>query len=264
MWRMRDDKLQDADDHGQALDLVRLFDFEGQRGLTKVHWHTLEGCGDQLMTLDEYALRQFTLQNSTLSRVQFEYKVEGLTAGAWNPHHSHSAIAAVYRDVLALDMRAQTPLTTRLAGAHEGLVRDVDYNPNKPYHIATAGDDRKICIWDLRRPSGPLCSMTTQSHWVWAVKFNRFHDQLLLSAGSNSSVSLWSAFSVSSAPLGDMEDAQNEKDGDSLVKTYEEHEDSVYTVAWSPCDAWIFASLSYDGRVVVNHVPPTEKYKILL
>jgi hypothetical protein len=62
----------------------------------------------------------------------------------------------------------------------------------------------------------------------------------------------------------------------------------VYSVSWSCCDAWIFASLSYDGRVsdtvlagwlgsavgtsivrfsqqvVVNHVPPAEKYKILL
>jgi len=32
----------------------------------------------------------------------------------------------------------------------------------------------------------------------------------------------------------------------------------------SAADAWIFASLSLDGKVVVNHVPPSEKYKILL
>ena len=34
--------------------------------------------------------------------------------------------------------------------------------------------------------------------------------------------------------------------------------------AWSACDAWVFGSLSLDGRVVLNHVPSTEKYKILL
>jgi len=32
----------------------------------------------------------------------------------------------------------------------------------------------------------------------------------------------------------------------------------------SAADAWIFASLSLDGRTIVNHVPPAEKYKILL
>ena len=46
--------------------------------------------------------------------------------------------------------------------------------------------------------------------------------------------------------------------------SFDEHEESVYSVAWSACDAWVFASLSYDGRVVINHVPSTEKYKILL
>jgi hypothetical protein len=35
-------------------------------------------------------------------------------------------------------------------------------------------------------------------------------------------------------------------------------------VAWSGSEAWSFASLSYDGRVTVNHVPAAEKYKILL
>jgi hypothetical protein len=102
----------------------------------------------------------------------------------------------------------------------------------------------------------------------------------------------------------------------------DQHEDSIYSVAWSPADAWMYCSLSYDGtyvkflqlvrmnyivyfnkftnrgsridriassllipfvdfmtssltkesiflvlffhRVILNHVPSTEKYKILL
>lgn len=44
------------------------------------------------------------------------------------------------------------------------------------------------------------------------------------------------------------------KTRDHLIKTFEEHEDSVYSVAWST-SGWSFASLSYDGRVVVNGVP---------
>lgn len=51
---------------------------------------------------------------------------------------------------------------------------------------------------------------------------------------------------------------------DGILATYEEHEDSVYAVEWSTADPWVFVSLSYDGRVVINRVPRAEKYKILL
>ena len=51
---------------------------------------------------------------------------------------------------------------------------------------------------------------------------------------------------------------------DSIISTYEEHEDSVYAVEWSSADPWLFASLSYDGRLVINRVPRALKYRILL
>ena len=50
---------------------------------------------------------------------------------------------------------------------------------------------------------------------------------------------------------------------DEVIQRYEEHEDSVYTAVWSTADAWVFASLSYDGRLVINHVPNQEKFAIL-
>ena len=64
------------------------------------------------------------------------------------------------------------------------------------------------------------------------------------------------------AEVEDAELSEAEKDG--LVKAFEGHEQSVFAAAWSAADAWIFASLSLDGKAVVNHVPPAEKYKILL
>ena len=42
-----------------------------------------------------------------------------------------------------------------------------------------------------------------------------------------------------------------------------EHEDSVYTAEWSAADPWTFASLSYDGRLVLGHVPQQVKFSIL-
>lgn len=50
---------------------------------------------------------------------------------------------------------------------------------------------------------------------------------------------------------------------DEVIAKFEEHEDSVYSAVWSIADAWVFASLSYDGRIVINHVPQQEKFAIL-
>jgi len=51
---------------------------------------------------------------------------------------------------------------------------------------------------------------------------------------------------------------------DGLVQAFDQHEDSVYQVAWSSVDPWLFLSLSHDGRAVMNQVPSEEKFKILL
>merc|ERR1712118_576393 len=101
--------------------------------------------------------------------------------------------------------------------------------------------------------------------------FNAHHDQLILSSGTDCAVCLWRAGSVASAPLGASEgDAEEGADGrsakhpDGLIRRYEEHEDSCYSCCWSASDAWVFASVSFDGKLVVNRVPPEEKYRILL
>lgn len=53
-------------------------------------------------------------------------------------------------------------------------------------------------------------------------------------------------------------------DLDAKTATWDEHEDSVYGLAWSTADPWLVASLSYDGRVVLHRVPKSIKYKILV
>ena len=102
---------------------------------------------------------------------------------------------------------------------------------------------------------------------------------------SDSRVILSSIGSVSSEPYGHSDDMLDSTDNldtsatdisldqtgqqrvpatDRVICSFDEHEDSVYACAWSPADPWIFASLSYDGRLVFNKVPRAEKYKILL
>lgn len=197
-------------------------------------------------------------------------------AGCYDPHHSNLFVAAQDNKISTYDLRTKSYFLifgmyflhscTLSIDAHSHPILSIDYNPNKLYSIVTASQDRRIKFWDLRKPSLPLKILTGHTHWVSAVRYNRFHDQLIVSGGCDAQVNLWSVTSISSAPVGDLEDHHTEtlKDGDKLIKSFDENEDSVYSLAWSACDAWIWASLSYDGRVVVRHVPSQEKYKILL
>jgi hypothetical protein len=98
----------------------------------------------------------------------------------------------------------------------------------------------------------------------------------VLSGGTDGRVNLWRASSVSSAPLlelGDEEifgaDGAARKGAPKLaadvsIRSDEEHDDSVYAAVWSAHTAWVYASLSYQGRVVVSQVPAAEKYRILI
>jgi len=87
-----------------------------------------------------------------------------------------------------------------------------------------------------------------------------------LSAGTDASLNLWRCSSISSAPLLELdgEEATRLDAGDCKVRSYDDHEESIYSAAWSASDAWVFASLDYSGRIALNHVPSTEKYRILL
>ncbi|KAI9276890.1 WD40-repeat-containing domain protein [Phascolomyces articulosus] len=226
-----------------------------------------------------------------------------LQNAAWNPHNRDSIVTTTGRDLAGWDLRSGKNEFTRKR-AHQSTIRAVDCNANKPYHVATGGDDAKVRIWDVRQLDQPVMTVRGHTHWIWSVSFNKFHDQLLLTSGSDTVVNLHNVVSVSSASYlgntssgsssssrrssqsnggdnnnnessnnshGSNSDGQQQDDNywnshkptDGLICTYDQHEDSVYSVAWSPADTWIFASLSYAGRVVISQVPMTEKFKIL-
>ena len=50
----------------------------------------------------------------------------------------------------------------------------------------------------------------------------------------------------------------------SIVAVFVDYRLCNAGAAWSLADPWTFASLSYDGRLVVNRVPSHTKYKILI
>jgi WD40 repeat protein len=173
--------------------------------------------------------------------------------------------------VQVLDWRVDTTVpsgTVSSIKAHRFGVTDLDYNPNKPYVLATAGQDGLTKFWDLRSAKSPLLvTRGGHSHYVTNVQYNPFHDQLVLSSGTDSVVNLWRISTISSSPLLTLDDDADDNSETSApnvrVARYE-HADSVYGMTWGSADAWVYATVGYDGKVALNHVPSKEKYKILL
>ena len=174
---------------------------------------------------------------------------------AWDPHHKDVFTVGYGSRLQVCDSREMETTAQHLT-AHRGCIRDIDYNPNKAHVLISSGDDRKVKFWDLRKLDKPLLYLTGHSHSILSAKYNPYHDQLVLTGGSDNLVNLWRIASCSSSPWlggggsssGGVGGDHQEEAANVKVHAIDQHEDSVYSVAWSPADAWIYCSLSYDGR----------------
>lgn len=184
--------------------------------------------------------------------------------GKWSQHTVNQFICLQENSIKSYDIReAGHHATWQIDEAHgQQLIRDLDCNPNKQCHLVTGGDDGSIKIWDCRSIKYPIFTRSDHNHWVFNVRFNTFHDSLVLSSSSDGKVLLTCARSVSS----EADEGTEKKDGlaDGLLQMFEQHEDSVYCCEWSSVDPFVFASLSFDGRVIISQVPKQYKYQILM
>lgn len=182
-----------------------------------------------------------------------------------DPHHQNLIATISNTDITFNDLREKKTRFT-IDNAHRLGVLDMDFNPNKQYYLMSSGEDCLVKFWEFRKPSLPVKALEDFQNWVLNCKFNKYHDQLILTSCDDGTVNLHRMASISSAPVLSKagENARLSKEEDGLVKCYDEHEDSVYSVAWSTASAWVFASISYQANVVINLVPVAEKYRILL
>jgi len=219
---------------------------------------------DHLITFEDSGFRLWKIgeEFTSISDPAEFSDLPKLSDGCWDPHHPSQFVSANGNDIRTWNF-INKQCTNEIKDAHSDLILSIDYNPNKPYQIVSAGRDRFVKFWDLRKPNESIKILSGHTHWVWSTCYNRFHDQLVLSGSSDCEVRLWSIVSISSAPLQELDETPTMKE-DCLVRCVKDHEETIYSMSWSACDAWVFATLSYDGRFAINHVPPSFKYKILL
>ena len=208
------------------------------------------------------------------------------SCASFHPDEEHVvAVASFGPDVHVYDARAglHAPSQT-VQNAHALQVRGVDYDPGAAgTSLATCGDDGATKTWDTRRltkPTGDSRLATNpdddgHAHWAWCVAHNpEYPDRLLASCGGDGLVRLWRtdggvppAGVAASRGSSGFDGAGS--DGSSRLCAAASfrgsHADTVYQTAWGRGDdPWTLASVSYDGRVVLDQVPRAEKYRILL
>jgi len=281
-------RYDDEDDTSTAtpsagMDQVLTLEHEGDSPIVDIAWR--DGSEDMsskpgdVLTLDRSGkLSQWNLSMGTaesMRSVEISSKMNASSPPfrvAWDPHTNGDAVAVTNGTfVNILDWRTDTSVpsgTVESFRCHRYGVTDLDYNPNKPYVLATAGQDGLVKFWDLRSAKHPLLvARGGHSYWAWKVKYNPFHDQLVLSTGTDSLVNLWRVSTISSAPLLTLDEDDEKRSETSApnvrVHRYD-HGDSVYGASWGAADAWIYMTVGYDGKAVLSHVPSKEKYKILL
>ncbi|CAL5384526.1 unnamed protein product [Camellia sinensis] len=229
------------------------------------------GRHDKLISIDEQNLYLWSLDSSkkTVQVICGEIQVQSqesagmlhyLSGGAWDPHDVNSVASTCESSIQFWDLRTMKK-TNSIEHAH---VRNVDYDTKKKFILVTAEDESGIHIWDLRMLKVPILELPGHAHWTWAVRCNPEYDGLVLSAGTDSAVNLWMASPPSSDDLSSesLMDSHT-RSVDPLLISYSDYEDSVYGLAWSSREPWIFASLSYDGRSGrgINKAPSFQKMK---
>lgn len=244
----------------------------------------------EILTVHDHCIKLWIFKDNNKLELENNYDVdyEVVSCGDWDLFHIREYAIAVNHDIHFIDTRYNKYVhilifilyrrSHLIKNVHDDIITGIQYNPNKPWILLTYSKDRYIKILNCQKKGEILRVLSGHSHWITHACFNPFHDQLLLSCGTDMLINLWRIPSISSISVKSAENHSYAKyilllliysqgeanDEDEIINTYEPHEDSIYNVRWSQQDPWVFSSLSYDGTIIFNRVPNQEIYKILL
>lgn len=260
--KIPDEIFNDPQQEILEFEQIEVLDIEGtERSIKTTEFNPSDNTTLATVT-DSKLLIMNRAQSKTQVIAEVNTKNTKLGGGKW--FNANQFVVMHENDVKCYDTRDSNLIAFHIPNAHIQPLKDLDINPNKAFTLATAADELKI--WDVRNNKMPIFSRRDNQHWITSVSFNKFHDQLILTSSTDGSVLLTCAASCSSesnSTATETKEVAKPQLTDGLLEKFEYHDDSVYCAEWS-IDPWIFASVSWDGRVVIKKVPKKYKYQILL
>ncbi|KAJ2545153.1 Histone acetyltransferase type B subunit 2 [Coemansia sp. RSA 1933] len=133
---------------------------------------------------------------------------------------------------VAKEQRALEPL--QVFRSHTAIVEDVAWHAMHPDIFASVGDDRRLLLWDTRKPAQPSVDVVAHESEVNCVAFNPRSEFVFATGSGDTTVALW-----------DMRCLKHK------LHSLEAHKDEVLQLAWSPTHETVLASASGDRRVNV-------------
>ncbi|CCW72042.1 unnamed protein product [Phytomonas sp. Hart1] len=229
-----------------------------EKKITQALWD-LEGLQTDLKIVEPQAVCTLSLESDKIGAETSFYRIgpDQILHTALDPHNSFLCLISCADSGLQLiDFRSKEvnkiENTDRLHG-YQGALH-VDFSSLKPNKILTCGHDGIVHTHDFRMNSKNTVLehkryIRAHDHAVRRAFFNPFHDDLVLTGGSDHCLKLW-----------DLNDVEKP----SCIRQLSYFEDSVMDICWSSNGPWVFAGASYNGKVIVDTVPNEKKMSILL
>lgn len=119
---------------------------------------------------------------------------------------------------------------------HVGVVEDVAWHPHDVNLFGSVGDDKKLILWDFRKPSDGGIRTQVDAHdaEVNCLSFNPYNQHILATGSADKTVALWDIRNLS-----------------RKLHVFENHMEEVFQVGWSPHHETILASSGADRRLMV-------------
>ncbi|KPA73297.1 hypothetical protein ABB37_09999 [Leptomonas pyrrhocoris] len=223
----------------------------------RVLWD-LDGLQNEFKAVQQSVISTISLDSSKLGNevVNFTAKNGHIRCAALAPYDPTLCLLSCDKDGLQLvDFRTKKSSSfSNIKNCHGfGYTTALDFDRAKPGQFMSAGTDGYVYVHDIRYNTS--CSVATiralkaHEHTIHGCLFNPFHDELVLSCSSDETLKLW-----------DME-----QDGEAkCLRHLADYGDSVVALCWSSTSPWVFAGLSYNGKLLVDTVPNEKKMSILL
>jgi histone-binding protein RBBP4 len=119
---------------------------------------------------------------------------------------------------------------------HVGVVEDVAWHPHDANIFGSVGDDKKLILWDTRKPMDDAINMQVEAHTaeVNCLSFNPFNEHIVATGSADKTVALWDIRNMG-----------------RHLHVFDNHKEEIFQVSWSPKHETILASSGADRRLMM-------------